>query len=214
MMKTRRRAAKKGAKKYVLFLVPLLVALLAAAASVSFFSDSDPVVVPAGTSLTVRLSTGVSSKNNEGGDTFTATLEHPVAVGDKVVIPAGAEVTGKVTRAVPSGRLKQRAELWVTLTEIEVNRDSYDIITTTTGRKEGSKAKRDVLFIGGGAGTGALIGGLAGGGKGAGIGAAIGAGGGTAAAALTGQRDIAFPPESRLRFRLKEDLEVDLDSES
>jgi len=59
------------------------------------------------------------------------------------------------------------------------------------------------------AGLGALIGGLAGGGKGAAIGAGVGAGGGTAGAALTGQRDIRYPPETRLRFRLKEDLEVE-----
>lgn len=176
----------------------------------SIFSRGEPVVIPAGTPLTVRLSTGVSSKNNEGGDSFEGTLEEPVVVGDKVVIPAGADVEGKVAYAVPSGRLKQRAELWLTLTEVNVDGTWYDVATTNAGRKEGSKAKRNVLLIGGGGGIGALIGGLTGGGKGAAIGAGVGAGGGTAGAALTGQRDIQFPPESRLRFRLKESLEVRL----
>ncbi|MGH9803874.1 MAG: hypothetical protein ACRD4D_01785 [Candidatus Acidiferrales bacterium] len=176
----------------------------------SIFSRGEPVVIPAGTQLTVTLSTGVSSKNNEGGDSFEGTLEEPVVVGDRVVIPAGADVEGKVAYAVPSGRLKQRAEIWLTLTEVNVDGTWYDVATTNAGRKEGSKAKRDILFIGGGAGAGALIGGLTGGGKGAAIGAGIGAGGGTAGAALTGQRDIHFPPESRLRFRLKENLEVRL----
>jgi len=176
----------------------------------SVFSRGEPVVIPAGTPLTVRLSTGVSSKNNEGGDSFEGTLEEPVVVGDKVVIPAGADVEGKVAYAVPSGRLKQRAELWLTLTEVKVDGTWYDVATTNAGRKEGSKTKRNVLLIGGGSGIGALIGGLTGGGKGAAIGAGVGAGGGTAGAALTGQRDIQFPPESRLRFRLKESLEVRL----
>jgi hypothetical protein len=36
----------------------------------------------------------------------------------------------------------------------------------------------------------------------------VGAGGGTATAALTGQRDIKYPAETRLRFTLKEDLAV------
>jgi len=176
----------------------------------SLFSRKEPIVIPAGTALVVRLTTGASSKANENGDSFEGTLEEPVVVGEKVAIPQGAEVEGKVAYAVPSGRLKQRAELWLTLTEVEVNGDRYEVVTTTSGRKEGSKAKRDVLFIGGGAGAGALIGGLTGGGKGAAIGAGVGAGGGTAAAALSGQRDIHFPPETRLRFRLKEDLKVQL----
>jgi type IV secretion system protein VirB10 len=53
------------------------------------------------------------------------------------------------------------------------------------GRVKGkSTTKRDVIFIGGGAGVGAVIGAAAGGGKGAGIGAAIGAGVGVAGALL------------------------------
>jgi hypothetical protein len=178
----------------------------------SIFSQAKPeppLVVPAGTALSVRLTTGLDSKNNQAGDPFVGTLEHPVAAGDKVAIPQGAEVKGKVTKAVPSGRLKQRAELWITLTELTVKGKSYDIATSTTGDKEGSKTKRDVIAIGGGAGAGALIGGLAGGGKGAAIGAGVGAGGGTAAAALTGKRDIKFPPETLLRFRLEQPLTIE-----
>ena len=171
----------------------------------------ETVTIPAGTSLAIRLTTGLSSKTNESGDTFEGTLESPVAVDGKVVIPEGSGVSGEVTYAVDSGRLKDRAELWVTLIEVEVNGSNYDVVTTTAGRKEGSKTKRNVLLIGGGSGFGALIGALTGGGKGAAIGAGVGAGGGTAAAALTGQRDIKFPPETRLRFRLKEDLDVEVD---
>jgi len=167
-----------------------------------------PVILPAGTPLEVRLTTGVSSKGNQAGDTFQGSLENPVMVAEKVAIPKGAEVTGKVTSAIPSGRLKQRAELWVTLTSVEIGAKRYDIRTSTTGHKEGSKATRDILFIGGGGGAGAAIGAAAGGGKGAGIGAAIGAGAGTAAAMLTGQRDIRFPPETLLRFRLEQELKI------
>ena len=166
------------------------------------------VTVPTGTAFEVRLITGLSSKDNNAGDAFSGTLENPVAVEGKTVIPKGAEVTGKVTNAVPSGRLKQRAELWVTLTSVEVRGKRYDVVTSTAGHKEGSKTTRDILFIGGGAGAGAAIGGATGGGKGAGIGAAIGAGAGTAAAMLTGQRDVKFPPETLLRFQLEQELKV------
>lgn len=167
-----------------------------------------PIVIPAGTALDVRLSTGLSSDENQAGDPFEGTLENAVVLGDRVAIPKGADVKGEVTGAVKSGRLKQRAELWVKLTEISRKGKTYQIASSTTGHKEGSKTTRNILFIGGGAGGGAAIGGATGGGKGAGIGAAIGAGAGTAAAMLTGKRDVKFPPETLLRFNLEEDLRI------
>jgi hypothetical protein len=167
-----------------------------------------PVTLAADTELDVRLVSSLSSKTSQDGETFTASVDKAIEVDGKTIIPKGADVTGKVTKAVPSGRLKQRAELWVTLTSVKVGGKSYDIATSTTGHKEGSKATRDIIFIGGGAGGGAAIGGMAGGGKGAAIGAAIGAGAGTAAAMLTGQKDINFPAETQLRFRLTSPVEI------
>jgi hypothetical protein len=167
-----------------------------------------PIVLPAGTELDVRLSTGLSSESNQAGDPFEGEVESPVVVGERVAIPKGSQVSGKVTSAVKSGRLKGRAELWVTLDKITVKGKSYDIATGTTGHKEGSKTTRNIIFIGGGAGGGAAVGGAAGGGKGAAIGSAIGAGAGLAGAMLTGKRDVKFPPETVLRFALEQPLSI------
>jgi hypothetical protein len=167
-----------------------------------------PVVIPSGTELGVRLIDSLSSKDSKAGQEFEGTLNEAVVVDGKTVIPKGATVTGKVTNAVPSGRLKQRAELWATLTSVKVGTKTYDVTTTTAGMKEGSKATRDIVFIGGGAGAGAAIGGVAGGGKGAAIGAAIGAAAGTAGAMATGKREINFPSETVLKFRLEQDLTI------
>jgi len=171
-------------------------------------APAEPVVLPVGTELTTRLVDSLNSKDSKAGDTFQATLDKPVVVDGNPVIPKGADVSGKVTNAVSSGRLKQRAELWVTLTEIKVGGKTYEISSSTTGQKEGSKATRDVVFIGGGAGAGAAIGGIAGGGKGAAIGAALGAAAGTAGAMATGKKEIAFPSETVLRFRLEKELSI------
>jgi len=175
---------------------------------ISAVKPKPPIVIPTGTNLDVRLNTGLSSEDNTDGDAFEGELESPLVVGEKVVIPKGAEVKGKVTKAVKSGRLKQRAELWVTLTEITFRGKQWPVSTSTTGHKEGSKTTRNILFIGGGGGAGAAIGGIAGGGKGAGIGAAVGAGAGLAGAMLTGKRDIKFPPETLLRFELEQPLSI------
>jgi hypothetical protein len=165
-------------------------------------------LVGAETALEVRLTTGLNSKDNKAGDTFTASVEKAVTVNGQTAIPKGAEVNGTVTTAVPSGRMKQRAELWVTLTNVKIGGKTYDLSTSTAGHKEGSKATRDVVFIGGGAGAGAGIGAMAGGGKGAAIGALIGAGAGTAGAMMTGQKDVKFPSESVLRFTLKQEIKI------
>jgi hypothetical protein len=109
-------------------------------------------VIPAGTTLDVRLSTGLSSESSQAGDPFEGTLENAVVVGERVAIPKGADVKGEVTGAVKSGRLKNRAELWVKLTEISRKGETYQIVSSTTGHKEGSKTTRNILFIGGGAG--------------------------------------------------------------
>ncbi len=165
-------------------------------------------IVPAATELEVRTITDLSSKESQPGQTWEGTLESPVVVDGREVIPKGADVTGRVVNAVPSGRLKGRAELSLTLTSIKARGRSYTVSTSSLTQQEGSKATRDVLLIGGGAGAGAAIGAIAGHGKGAAIGSAIGAAAGTIGAMATGERDIKFPPESVLRFRLQQDLRL------
>lgn len=165
-----------------------------------------PWILPIGTELQVRTITSLSSKENKAGDLLEATLEEPVRMNGIEVFPKGSTVAGKVTKVVRSGRLSERAELWVTLTSVEAAGKKYQIVTDEAGQKEGSKAGRGVVFIGGGAGVGAAVGAIAGGGKGAAIGAAVGAAAGTAGAMITGQRDIRFPAETVLQFTLQQEL--------
>ncbi len=170
--------------------------------------ESKPVTVPEGTVLTVRLNQAVGSKISNSGDPFSASIVEPVQVGDKVVIPKGAEASGIITDAVPLGRFKGGAKLALTLNSVTINGTKHDIKTTGITESKKGKGKRTAGFIGGGAGAGALIGALAGGGKGAAIGAAAGAGAGTAGAAFTGNKNITLPAESSLSFKLTQPLEV------
>ena len=85
---------------------------------------------------------------------------------------------------------------------------TYEVNTSEVTQSGKGRGKRTAEGAGGGAIVGGLIGALAGGGKGAAIGAGAGAGAGTAGTALTGDRDITIRPETRLRFKLVEPLQV------
>ncbi len=166
------------------------------------------ITIPDGTRLAVRLIDTLSSSSSESGQSFRATLAQPIVVRNQVVIPEGAEVTGRVVAARPSGHLKTPAELALTLTSISVNGNTYDITTSTYMRHGASHKKRDLAWIGGSSAGGALLGALLGGGKGAAIGAGVGAGGGTAAAYTTGKKNIVLPSESIISCELREPLTV------
>jgi len=170
---------------------PLLLPLLLSAAT----------TVPAGTSISVTTSQSVSSKTAKVGQSVVGSVSSDVTVGGKVVVPKGSPAKLVVASVQPSGRLSTPAKLWLKLRSVTVNGKTLVVATSLAGRTAGSKAKRDTVFIGGGAGAGAAIGALAGGGKGAAIGALAGAGAGTAGAAATGKKDIEFPAETRLAFK-------------
>ena len=169
---------------------------------------SKPVTVPEGTVLTVRLNETIGSKRNNSGDKFTGTVEEPVEVDGKVVIPKGSSVGGTVTEAKPLGKIKGGATLRLVLDSVTVGDSKYDIQTTAVARSLKGKGKRTAEFTGGGAGGGALIGALAGGGKGALIGGLLGGGAGFAGGAFTGNKDIVLPAETTLSFKLRQPLEV------
>jgi len=162
-----------------------------------------PVVVPAGTMLTVRLGQTLDSKTATSGAAFQAQMANPIRINGVTAIPEGSAVAGVVREAKKAGKFKGAAVLSLDLTSITVNGAKHDIDTEDVTQQTTGKGKRTAGVIAGGTGVGAIIGGIAGGGKGAAIGALAGAGAGTAGAAFTGNnRDITYPIESALTFKL------------
>lgn len=167
-----------------------------------------PLVVPSGTVVSVTLDQAVGSKISTPGSAFAATVAAPISIDGRLAIPKGAHASGVVKDAKPAGRFKGGAVLSLTLTNVSVKNETYEIATTAPSETSTGKGKRTAALAGGGAGGGALIGGLAGGGKGALIGGLVGAAAGTGGAAFTGNRDITINAETLLNFKLVQPLEI------
>src|SRR3984957_17855749 len=178
----------------------------AASAAQNTSAPPAPVVVDAGTMLTVTIDQTIDTKTNNTGDRFEASLAEPVRVDGNEVLPAGTKVRGTVTQAASAGHLKGGALLALTLDSIRMGGQTYPIETSEYSLAGKARGKRTVVGGGGGAAVGAVIGAIAGGGKGAAIGAVAGGGAGTAAAAYTSHRDVSIEPETRLHFKLRKSL--------
>jgi BON domain-containing protein len=178
------------------------------AASASHLSGPEKIIVPYGTILPVRLTESLSSELNEKGDTFLASLASPVLMGDRVVIPEGAGIKGRVVEVQSAGRLSGRPAMIIEVTRLAYNGNSYDLRSNKYSKEGPSRNVRSAATIGGGAGLGAVLGGILGGGKGAAIGAMIGAGAGTGVRAASSEAAVQLPAESTLSFRLQAALTV------
>jgi hypothetical protein len=167
-----------------------------------------PVVLPAGTTLAVRLNDSLDTKTSKAGDTFTASVAQPVTVHGRTVIPAGAAVSGDVENAKQGGKISGESELSVHLTTLRLNGTSYPIATGPLVQQAKGKGSRTAKIGAGTAAAGALIGGIAGGGKGAAIGALAGGGAGVAGSAFTGNKGVTIPAETVVQFQLAQPLQL------
>ncbi len=158
--------------------------------------------IPAGTPVTIRLQSNISSASAQEGQEFDAVLDEPIVVNGETIAPRGAQAVGHVVSSRKSGRLHNSGYLRLALTSITINGKPVPVETSSVSVQGGAHKKRNLALIGGGAGAGALIGALAGGPKGALIGGGIGAGAGTGTAYATGKKDVGFAAERRLTFRI------------
>ena len=90
----------------------------------------DPIVVPAGTTLTIRLGEELGSSISRANQRFSATLDHDVVVHGQTVIAAGATVSGRVVFAKPAGPLTGEAKLQLKVTSINVDNGNLPVVTS------------------------------------------------------------------------------------
>ncbi len=174
--------------------------------------DEREVTLPAGTPLRLRLETSHASNTSRAEDRVQAHLVNPVVVNGVTVLPSNADVTGHVTVARPSAKVKGRGYLALRFTDVRSDADSYRIATRTWGREARGTKKRDAVKIAVPGAVGGLVGAVVGGKKGAAIGAGVGAGAGTAVVLSTAGENVRLPRGSILLVRLTAPLTVRVSS--
>lgn len=181
------------------------------------------LTVPAGTQIPLKLAQAISTKNAKTGDAVYAETAFPVVINEKIAIPAGTYVQGRISDIRRPGRVKGKAEFLMLFTTL-VYKNGYTVAlpgsvenlpgsdTNHVKGKEGtvenngSKGK-DAGTIATTAGTGAAIGGVADRSiKGAAIGGGVGAAAGLIATLLTRGPDITLPEGTSVQMVLDRPL--------
>ncbi len=161
--------------------------------------------IPSGSIITVRTIDSIDSDITDEGERFRASIDDPIVVDGRVVIPRGADATLQVVRVEQSGKLSGSDEVSLKLFDVTVNGRAYDVASNYAEVKSESKGRQTAKRTAVATGVGAVLGGIFGGGKGAAIGA--GAGAGTAVLVqMTRGKNVRIPSETRLDFVLRAPL--------
>ena len=154
-----------------------------------------------------------------------AETNFPFVLNQKVLVPAGTYVQGKISQVKRGGRIKGRAELLIHFTTL-IYPSGYTVMlpgavenvpganNTSMKGEEGtiqqdSQKGQKAGTIASTAGTGAVVGGLSRGGKGALIGAGIGGAVGTAIALLTRGNDVRLEPGTTIEMVIQRPITLD-----
>jgi hypothetical protein len=152
-----------------------------------------PVVVPAGTPISIALNSDITTKTARVGDPVDAHVTSAVTVDGRTAIPAGTLVRGLVSEVVSgSDRIGGTPTLGLKFDGIELQPGRTVGISGNLHEQGKSDTARDTAKIAGGALLGAIIGKQIGDNKGRLIGGLLGGAAGVAAAKKTGT-EVTLP---------------------
>ncbi|MDX2042125.1 MAG: hypothetical protein SF097_12795 [Acidobacteriota bacterium] len=171
--------------------------------------------IPPGTVIILKIDDRLSSGSSRVSDRFRAHVDSPVLDGTgKTIIPVGAVVEGHVS-SVSKAKWAHRSGIIsivfdnfrdpdgkpipVKATLTSADADERKRLDEEGYVKGGNPTRRDIIFIGGGAGLGAGIGVLTGGAL---LGAGIGAAAGLTATMLMKGKDVVIEPGERFGMEL------------
>lgn len=188
------------------------------------------VIIPSGTKVPIVLKHAISTKATREGDAVYAETTFPIVVNDRVVVPAGTYVQGRIIHIQRAGHVKGRAEVLMHFTTL-IYPSGYTVVlpgalenapgvdkanvkddegTVSEDSQNADKAGKAAEHGIQGAEGGAIIGGLSSGSRmGAGIGAGIGGAAGVAIALLGRGSDVKMDVGTSIEMIIQRDVTLD-----
>src|SRR5690242_21739677 len=81
-------------------------------------STASQLTIPSGTKVPLALKQAISTKNAREGDAVYAETTFPVVINERIVIPPGTYVQGRISHVQRAGRVKGRAEVLMHFTTL------------------------------------------------------------------------------------------------
>ena len=119
--------------------------------------STNQVLVPAGTSLDVRLDSELSTEVVHAGESWTGTVTQDVVTANGLAIPAGSAVVGVISSNA-QGTHSNRPQMDLGLRSVTLNGQSRPFRADTPPIIAGSARAKKIGVIAGGAAVGALLG--------------------------------------------------------
>jgi hypothetical protein len=192
--------------------------------------DPNAYTIPAGTKIPLALKQAISTKNAREGDAVYAETVFPFVVNDRVIVPSGSYIQGKIAHVERAGHGRGRSEILMHFTSI-IFPSGYTVMLpgsventpgaddksvkdqegtiqqdSDTGKKVEDAAKNGTYGTLGGATAGGLAtGGL----NGARIGAGAGAVAGVAWALLKRGPDVKLDVGTSIEMEIQRPITVD-----
>lgn len=191
---------------------------------------SNQVVIPSGTKVPIVLKHAISTKATREGDAVYAETTFPIVLNDRVLVPAGTYVQGRIIHIQRAGHLKGRAEVLMHFTTL-IYPNGYTVILpgalenapgvdkanvkdeegtvredSQNADKAGKAAEHGIQGAEGGAVVGALSSGSR---MGAGIGAGLGGAAGVAIALLGRGSDVKMDVGTSIEMIIQRDVTLD-----
>jgi hypothetical protein len=194
-------------------------------------SDPSVVTIPAGTRIPLLLKQAISTKNAREGDSVYAETAFPFVVDNRVIVPAGSYIQGKIAHVERAGHGHGRAEILMHFTSMiypsgytvmlpgsventpgadnKSVKDSEGTIQqdSDTGKKVEDAAKNGTYGTIGGATAGGLATGTL---NGARVGAGLGAAAGIGWALLKRGNDVRLDVGTSIEMEIQRGIAVDV----
>lgn len=187
--------------------IAVLFLLIFANSSISYPQPDSIYRLPEGTRITIRLDLDLSTKVASVNDTFLASVSKPVTIRDRIAVPVGTVIEGRVVSVESAAAGSKNGELEVVFETLKISGQSrrMEAVRVVPVTPNSSKTF-SVLSVIAGTVVGTALGAVSNSTSGAMIGAAVGAGAGTGIALLKKGKDAKIRKGEEFEIELKREV--------